>query len=101
MEKNKRDALERESRARLLGGRVKSAGVWGGVVDWRAVLRRSGVSFAGFCLARTRSYMDVFDAIYKADIAERFPAVFARAAAPAAGGEAASAAASAAAPGAQ
>ena len=98
MEKNKRDARERESQARLLGGRVKSAGTWGGVVDWRAVLRRSGVSFAGFCLARTRSYMDVFDAIYKADIAERFPTVFARAAAPPAAVEAA---APAAAPGAQ
>jgi hypothetical protein len=49
------------------------------VVDWRALVRKSGVSFAGYCLARTRHYTDVYDAIYKEDIIERFPHVFARA----------------------
>jgi hypothetical protein len=75
MEKDKRDALEKEAQARVAGGKAVSAGAWGGVVDWRALVRRSGVSFAGYCLARTRHYTDVYDALFKEDVIARFPAV--------------------------
>ena len=76
MEKDKRDALEREALTRKAGSRTDSVAAMGGVVDWRAVIRRSGVSFAGYCLARTRHYTDVFDSIFKEDVLQRFPTVF-------------------------
>jgi hypothetical protein len=76
MEKDKRDALERESLTHKKDGKAVSRAAMGGVVDWRAVIRRSGVSFAGYCLARTRHYTDVFDSIFKEDVLQRFPTVF-------------------------
>ena len=80
MEKAKRDAIEREALQLATGGGKVEAKHWGGVVDWRALIRASGVSFEGYTLARTRHYTDVFDSIFKQDILERFPGAFGSAA---------------------
>ena len=47
-----------------------------GLVDWRQILRESGVDFSGYLFARTRHYTDAFDKLYKEDILGRFPNLF-------------------------
>ncbi len=47
-----------------------------GLVDWRQILKASGVDFKGYFFARTRHYTDAFDKLYREDILSRFPNLF-------------------------
>ena len=68
-EKVKREALEKE----LRWARGDFSQSYGGVVDWRSLLVRSGVDFTGFLLARNRHHADVYDAICKDEVLKTFP----------------------------
>ena len=70
-EKLKRAALEKE----LRWERGDFSQSYGGVQDWRSLLVRSSVDFSGYLLARNRHHADVYDAIYKEEVLQEFPAL--------------------------